>query len=418
MLLKGSDADVKNKWSRHHLISLFFIFFIFIVCAGTAAKGYVSRDEYIKIYSGYLNDNSGAVGKVKASVLTAYETLKNIDGKVYKRTGFINVYGLTQRITGNRYVYDAASSGNDVVKLNNGYLSFVLPKSKDLKKKADKTAAFNARLKNNGIDLLYVQLPFKINKYDKQLPTGVYDYSNENSDIMLSELKSRGVKTYDLREEIIKDGLNRYPLFFRTDHHWKPSTGLWAAGKICEKLNSSFDFNINISKLDKKNFRSTVYRNWFLGSQGKRVGQYYTGVDDFTLLLPTYKTGISSTYYRINGEKIVKNGNFEDAMIFAENLKSKDYFGINTYAAYSGGDFPLTICINKLLADKKILLLRDSYSNVLVPFISLAGCKELRAIDPRHFKGSISDYIEKFNPDIVLMLYYPTALGNSAFFKF
>jgi len=409
---------MKIKYSRHSVIAAFFLCFTFIILAGTLAKVYVSRDEVTTTYIQTLGDNSGALAKPKAILLTVYDTLLDIDSKIFKRTDFVNVYGLAQRVTGNRRVYDAASSSSDVIKLGNGYLSFVLPKSKDLPKKADETAALNAHLKSEGIPLLYVQLPFKINKLDSELPTGVYDYANENSDTMLSALKSRGVATFDLRDEIVKAGLDWYPLFFRTDHHWKPSTGLWAAGKISEKLNSDYGFNIDMPLLNSNNFSSTTYKNWFLGSQGKRVGQFYAGTDDFTLLLPKYKTDMNCTYYRVNGQNIIKNGSFKDAMIFTENLKTKDYFNINTYATYSGGDFPLTICTNNLLAGKKILILRDSYANVLAPFISLACCKELRTIDPRHFTGSITDYIDSFKPDIVMMLYYPTALSNSAFFKF
>jgi len=292
-----------------------------------------------------------------------------------------------------------------------------LQKSKDLQKKADKTAVLDAHLKSEGIPLLYVQLPFKVSKLDNKLPTGVFDYSNENADTMLTALKSRGVATFDLRQEIKKDGLDWYSLFFRTDHHWKPETGLWAAGKISEKLNSDYGFNIDRTLLDKNSFRTKIYNNWFLGSQGKRVGQFYAGTDNFTLMLPKYKTDFDFTCHRINGQTFTKKGSFEDTWIFKENLK-KDYFNINTYAVYSGADYRVSVCTNNLLSGKKILLLRDSYSNVIAPFISLAGCKELRTIDPRYFQGSITGYIDDFKPDIVLMLYYPTALLNSLFFKF
>ena len=409
---------MKKKIDRYSAVAVCFICFIFTILAGTVAKVYVSRNEYINEYSVKLGENTGYAAKTKAMALTVYDTLKNIDGKIYKRTEFINIYGLAQKPTGNRYVYDSSGASGNVVKLDNGMLSFVLPKSNDLAKKAEKTALLDAHLKSKCIDLLYVQLPFKINKRDNKLPPGVVDYSNKNSDAMLTELRSRGVSTFDLREEIVGAGLDHYSLFFRTDHHWKPETGLWAAGKIAEILNSEYGFKIDITLLNKNNFSTKAYKNWFLGSQGKRVGQLYAGTDDFTLLLPKYKTDMSGIYTRISGEDITKKGSFQDAWLFMDSLKRIDYFNLNTYVTYSGGDYPLTVCTNNLLAGKKILLLRDSYTCALAPFISLAACKELRTIDPRHFKGSIAGYIDDFKPDIVLMLYYPTALSNSMFFDF
>lgn len=408
---------MKIKGNKHSIITVFFLCFTFSLLAGTVANVYLNRDTYKANYAEKLTQISGSMAKPKAIILTTYDAMLDIDSRVFNRSDFINIYGLAQRVTGNRRIYDSGSASSDVVKLDNGMLSFVMPKSVDLQKNAEKTAVLDAHLKNEGIRLLYVQLPSKISKIDNQLPTGVHDYSNENSDTMLTALKSRGVATFDLREEIFKDKLNHYSLFFRTDHHWKPETALWAAGKISDKLNSDFGFNINMNLINENSFSIKLYKNWFLGSQGKRIGQYYAGTDDFALILPKYKTDFDSTYHRINGQSFTKKGSFEDTWIFKENLK-KDYFNINTYAVYSGADYPLSVCINHLLAGKKILLLRDSYTNALAPFLSLAACRELRTIDPRHFKGSITGYIEEFKPDIVLMLYYPGTLSNTMFFNF
>lgn len=409
---------MKKKINMHSVIAAFFVCFMFFILVGTLSKIYVSKDVYFEVYSGYLNETSGAVEKTKAIILTAYSTLKNIDNKVYRRNEFINIYGLTQKLIGNRYVYDPEVSKNDVVMLENGVLSFVVQKTDDLTTKAEKISTFNNHLQGKGIDLLYVQLPFKINKLDKELPTGVYDYSNENADTMVSELKNRNISAFDLREEIVKDGLDHYSLFFRTDHHWKPKTGLWAAGKISEKLNIDFCFNIDLKLLEINNFSSKLYKDYFLGSQGKRVGQYFAGTDDFTLLLPTYETDMNCSYNRISGERLLKKGSFKDSWIFSENLEKIDYFNINAYASYSGGDYSLTTCTNNLISGKKILILRDSYTDALAPFLSLAACNELRTIDPRYFTGSITDYVDEFKPDIVLMLYYPTCLTISEFFEF
>ena len=45
--------------------------------------------------------------------------------------------------------------------------------------------------------------------------------------------------------------------------------------------------------LDIKNYEVNTYRNWFLGSIGKRVGIYYAGIDDIDLIYPKFDTLLS-----------------------------------------------------------------------------------------------------------------------------
>jgi len=401
------------------IVAVVFVAFVFAALAGSMMRLYVNWDISLpdnkKIYSGYLKENYSFGSKTKAAISTVNKVWN--DGIVFKNE-MINIFGLFQKIVGSRYVYDSAAPDLDVVKLDNGALTFIWPKVQNVKEKAEKISELNTCLKKRNINLLYIQAPYKINRSDKKLPAGVYDYTNENSDKMLSKLKERGVPTFDLREEIVKDGLDYDSLFFRTDHHWTPETGLWATSAICGRLNNDYGFKIDMSLLDKSNFSKNMYKNFFLGSVGKRVGKYYGGMDDFGLVLPKYKTDFSCSYYIPGKKNLTKSGSFKDAQVFMEELSKKDKFLLNAYGAYSGGDYALSVCINNKISGKRILLLRDSYSCVISPFLSLAACKELYAVDPRLFKGSIKDYIIELRPDIVLMLYNPGALADPVFFNF
>ena len=407
-----------NRDSRRNLcVSIVFFTIICTLFAGTLMGMYSQQDKYIKTYSSYLAGDAGQLAKTKAVLLTGYETFSNINKNVFPKNIFIDLYGLTQRVTGNRCVYETGEV-KEVVKLEDGSITFIMKQQKDLTKKAEHIQAFNKQLQQMDIDLLYVQYPFKINKFDKGLPAGVEDYSNENADEILAQLNGRGVATFDLRDEIAKEFPVYDSLFFKTDHHWKPETGLWVAKKIAEKLNESFAFQIDTAQLDKSRFVETIYKNQFLGSMGKRVGRYYAGLDDFSLLLPSYQTDMSNFVTCAAGGTFVKQGSFEQTFIFSENLSIIDYFTMNTFITYSGGDYPLSVCKNNLIAGKKILVLRDSYSCVVTPFLSLAACNELHIIDPRLYKDSITGYIKDINPDIVLMLYNPGALKEKCFFEF
>lgn len=408
---------MKFKFSKNAVIAVLFLYLIFIMLGGTCYGAYLHKGRYISIYSGYLSEGTSFNAIIKAMVLTTYDSLSNVNDMIFARNTFINLYGLTQRVVGSRCINEQSGEVSKVVKLDDGSVTLVMDKENDLPQKVAKISALNEKLKSDGIEMLYIQLPFKINKQSKDLPVGVYDYSNENADAVIQLLKNGGVDTYDLREEVLNEKLDYSSLFFRTDHHWLPETGLWAAKKIAGKLNSGFGFTIDMSLLEKSNFTETTYKKQFLGSMGKRMGVYYAGTDDFSLILPRFETDMSCFYHRRNGTIFGKSGSFEDTWIFTENLK-KDYFNINSYATYSGGDYSLLEFRNNRIAGKKILMLRDSFSCVLVPFFSLAAGGELHAIDPRYYKGSITDYVEKFKPDLVLMLYNPGVLKEMSFFTY
>jgi hypothetical protein len=312
----------------------------------------------------------------------------------------VQLNGLAQRLMGRRVVNDADGVYN-VVKLDNGWLTFVAPE-RDMPGAAENMLALRDHLAADGIPMLYVQAPVKVNKYDPQLPVGVTDYNNTNIDRLIALLADSGVDCLDLRERLNAYTSDYYSAFFKTDHHWKPETALWAFGEVGRYLNANYGFDIDEALFDPGNYSYETQKNWFLGSQGKRVGNLYGGTDDFTLITPKFPTDFTS---EIPHKGLTVSGAFEDVFIFHEILDSRDYFNINTYAAYTGGDYPLQTIINNSGGEKNILLIRVSSSCAFSPFLAL-GVGRLDAIDPRYYGGSIADYADQVQPDIVIFLDY------------
>ncbi|NMC55769.1 MAG: hypothetical protein GYA50_00925 [Eubacteriaceae bacterium] len=372
--------------------------------------GYASIDNFIKpvgwqLIKGYSNN-------VMPQDATSYEKVINIRNniggyfnEVYPKNEYINLYGAVNNVIGNKFVFDV-NPLNNVVKLNNDYLTFVYQKSKNISQYEKNMIELNTYLKQKDIALLYVQAPDKIDKFDNQLPTGVDDFTNSDADEFLKAIRSAGVDTMDFRDIIHDSNINHYEMFFKTDHHWKPEAGLWATGKLCEKLAADYNFKIDTQLYDPKNYNVEVKKNWFLGSQGKRVGLYYGGVDDISVITPKFETNLE---YKIPSNQIDKTGTFENTLIDYEKINKRDYFNLSPYSSYTGGDFPLSTVNNKLVSGKKILLVRDSFACVVAPFLSLS-CSQLDIIDLRHYTDStLIQYIDKTNPDIVIFFYNPSA---------
>lgn len=156
-------------------------------------------------------------------------------------------------------------------------------------------------------------------------------------------------------------------------------------------------------------------KDCYLGSQGKRTGKYFAGLDDFTLIRPSFDTDYVFTVPSLS---IKKSGSFYDAFIFEEYLKNINIYETDMDCSYTGNNYPLSIAYNKQNhSDKKILLIRDSFSRVIAPF--LAGvCEELHIIDLRTFEDSVSQYAKENDIDIVIVLYNPSSVENPLLYEF
>ena len=194
---------------------------------------------------------------------------------------------------------------------------------------------------------------------------------------------------------------NEY-LFFRTDHHWLPTTGLWAAGQIAGWLKETGGVPLREELLQPENYRQEQFAAYFLGSQGKRRTRVLAEPDDFMLLYPKFST---SLHYEIPGLGLDTYGDFS-VTYDRHEVERKDFYGSNPYAAYNFADCSLIHIENfsEAAAAVKILVVKDSFANSVAPFLALC-VKQMDILDPRWFKGSIRSYIKKTQPDIVLVIH-------------
>jgi hypothetical protein len=291
----------------------------------------------------------------------------------------------------------------DVVDLGEGYLTEMV--KKNTSPPAEGLYAFYDFLQGLGIDLLYVQCPHKIAPDDAI--SGVMDFSNENADALLAALASKQIPCLDLRKTIRESNLDNHGLFYKTDHHWKAETGLWASAILMNRLNEQHGFAFDVRMVNPEQYRYTRYQDWFLGSLGKKVTLTQTPAEDFTLITPLFDTDLSLTIPELN---LDVRGTF-DILIDYAKLERKGLYTLSPYSAYIYGDRQVITVRNNLVHDgKKILLVKDSFAEVVSPFLSL-GAEELHILDLRYFNGSINSYIAQQQPNIVVVMYNPSATG-------
>lgn len=319
------------------------------------------------------------------------------------RMKFVEANALFNKTVGMKII-----SGTDsVVVMNNGYLTFQSYKA-DTEYAAESLGWFNGRMNEKGINLLYIQFPSKESPYDNRLPVGVEDYNNVNADSLMEKLENSDVDYTDFRPLLNSATDNWYGSFFRTDHHWRPETGVWATGELAKLLNYKCGYGIDESIGKAENYNIKIYEDYCLGSQGKISTIRFTDPEDISLITPKSKTDFTVKY---NSDE-PKTGSFEDVLINMSAFDKIDYYNISTYSAYLYGNTAVTsIKNNNVHNGKRLLLLSDSFCKCVVPFLA-QEIEYFDVIDRRYFSGSIMNYIEQFSPDTVIVAYNPTMISS------
>lgn len=381
---------------------------------------YLTMFCFLGLLAGLFCQGVSPVYKGFVNVTNNYQTNGQIDFSTVEGTYnsqfkgknfFITLNGAYQKLMGARVL-------NERYKLDNGHLTYLVSEE-DVQTIARNTVDFRNALRELNIPMVYVGTPSKLHPTDKQLPVNAYDYSNENADRFLEILKNEKVTVLDLRERIAESGIDHYNMFYKTDHHWKAESGIWAAGVISDHL-ADLDngFFVDAYLQDPSEYTFEVYKNFFLGSAGRRVGSMYAGKDDFAVITPNFDTSFS---FSANGGKIIRSGNFSDVFIVREKLVWDDLLLSNVYTTYCGGSIGQMEIHNhrKDCSPKKILLIRDSFSDVLIPFLA-TGYEQLDVLDLRYFDNNLMEYVKELSPDMVLIVYNPGAYEskNSEMFDF
>jgi len=300
------------------------------------------------------------------------------------------------------------SEYNGIVAMSDGYLTEYVEK-RDATNQYLALKEFNEYCIKNDYDFLFVTAPYKISEYDDTDISGTLDFSNQNANELNALLTSSSIDCLDIREIIKDNGLNNHELFYRTDHHWLTTTGMWGAQKILEYCNEQYEWNANSECLDLSNFRIEEYPNSFLGSQGKKVTLARTTPDDFELLYPQFETKL---HYVVPARGVDAIGDYS-VCYDMKKLGFNDYYQESSYHVCNYGDQAVNEIENLIFTeDKTIVIIHDSFGDTLISGLAL-GVKNVYALDIRHFTGSVRAYIEEKNPDLVIVMYNAGSLCNN-----
>ena len=178
-------------------------------------------------------------------------------------------------------------------------------------------------------------------------------------------------------------------IFYRTDHHWTSLGAYYGYTAVMEAL------GLGDEVLPLSTYQKTTVSDEFYGTVFSSSGVRWVEPDEMDVYVPEEGITVTSRTYDASG-KITE----EPRQLYDESfLEKKD-----KYSMFLGGQQALGI-VKTGNADKpKLLIIRDSYSDSLVPFLT-PHFSEIHLIDPRYYKLSASQYIADNGIDQALVLY-------------
>ncbi len=373
--------------------------------ADASDSAQIVESQVYKTIMGTADSSAGFLQKLKSLISAAETKIENYTNsqKILGKDRFIEAGKTMDRLTGLDMTASQTGGQNSDVDVRDvvaateeGQLGWVQD-NYDITEKLENLADFGQQVEEEGRNFVLVQNPNKYAKTD-----AFADYSEEQYEQIRNAFAEAGLNMLDLKEEFTSLGYTEKDIFFDTDFHWKPQSGVLADQIVSQYLNEHFGYTINTDLYNPDMYDVELQEKGFLGHLGKKVTQVYTEADDFPILYPIYDTDYT-VYNSYDGSE--KTGTVDETLYWYERLDESSLYDGNKYEFYGYSDQTLIRIHNNLKSDgKKLLVIKESYANCMIPYLA-ADIEYVDVIDLRLFCGSIRDYIRDTNPDTVLVLY-------------
>lgn len=236
---------------------------------------------------------------------------------------------------------------------------------------------FNDNLPDN-TNMSLMLVPTSVEIYSEKLPK--YSTNTSQKDVIeyvYNNINFDGINVYDYLEK----ESTTIDLYYKTDHHW---TTFGAYLGYVAYMNY-----LGIEDLERPTFEKIT---------DEFYGTFYSKLIDNSLERESmYKLKDDETEYIM---KDVATNTVMDTIYEEKWLNEKD-----KYSYFLGQNKALLeIQNNSMDNNKKILIVKDSYGNSMIPFIA-QEYEHVYVIDPRLYRLDVSDYVKENEIEEVLLVY-------------
>ena len=176
-------------------------------------------------------------------------------------------------------------------------------------------------------------------------------------------------------------------IFYRTDHHWTSLGAYYGYTGVAGAL--------GLTPVPLTDYVKTTVSTDFYGTVFSSSGVRWVRPDSMDTYVPEDGVTVTSYTYDAQGNPVEVARQLYDESFLAKKDK---------YAMFLGGQQALGVVRTGHTDKPKLLLIRDSYSDSLVPFLT-PHFSEIHLIDLRYYKQSAARYIQDNGIDTALVLY-------------
>lgn len=235
--------------------------------------------------------------------------------------------------------------------------------------------------KNNGLNVSFMLVPTASEILKDKLPK----YAPVNSQIeYINNVKKNltaNINFIDVVDDF-KEHKNE-DLYYKTDHHWTTKGAYIAYVHMCKQL--------GIKYLTEDKFDVEDVTNDFYGSLYYKMGTGIGKPDTIKIYAPKYENNIVVNY--VNEEKKV-----------ASLYNNSKLDGKEKYEVFTDGNHPLINIRTDGDYKKKLLVIKDSYANSFIPFLT-THYGEIDVVDLRYYVDNLDYLIENDGITDVLFLF-------------
>lgn len=275
------------------------------------------------------------------------------------------------------------TENNDVIIGKDGYLFhkwITIPEQ--FHRNMEALKAFEAMYPH--MDIAFLLAPNSYTVLSDKVPKGLYnvDQAQLISDAY-AQLKAQGIDTL----QALKGIENAY---YRLDHHWT-TLGAYEAYK-------AYCLSRGLIPVEATQWQRHEVPHFY--------GTFYSAAKRFD--------GKSDTivYYDMPHARVWIDGDEKGGLYDLSFTKGKDKYGLFLY------NNPAHLTIKSTYPDARghLLVIKDSYANSMIPFLT-AHYETIDVIDLRHFNGRVSSLLSENTYDDLLILYNVVTFSEDIFIR-
>uniref|UniRef100_UPI0040569F26 DHHW family protein n=1 Tax=Agathobacter sp. TaxID=2021311 RepID=UPI0040569F26 len=267
-----------------------------------------------------------------------------------------------------------------------GYLleMFTEVNEKRLLENAGAVSVFLEEMEKQGIPGHFLMVATAACVLDDKLPQFAPELSQER---IMEEFSGSIPGFINVVEELRRaaeadDGTWMKQLYYKTDHHWTSLGAYYAYVAFCEETGREAP--------PLSEYEMPLLNTEFYGTSYSKAGLYNLKPDVMTAAHRNVYSSVEVDY---------GTGELEKSLYDYSFLEKRD-----KYRVYLKGNYPLTKISSEVENGHKLLLIKDSYANTFVQYLT-EDFQEIHVVDLRYFKDNLDTYVKAQGITEVLFLY-------------